>query len=110
MRPPGEKAPETTVDTTRCDDEYVSSIADKLITADGKAGQIIRVLESEGYPILITHWQSLMSNGLYTGLRVMDEVGRRINAHLSDTVEWMRFEQITDLVLSNKAAYPKPVF
>ena len=99
-----------TIDTTRCDDEYVNSIADKLITADGKAGNIIRVLESKGYPILVTHWQSLMSNGLYTGLRVMDEVGRRIKAHLSDKVEWMSFEEITDLVIANKADYPKPIF
>ena len=51
-----------------------------------------------------------MSNGLYTGLRVMDEVGRRIAEHLKDRVEWMSFEQITDLVLSNKEEYPKPIF
>ncbi|MBO5870586.1 MAG: hypothetical protein J6Q89_07550 [Clostridia bacterium] len=99
-----------TIDCPRTDDEYVSEIADNLITADGKEGHIIRVLNTGGYPILITHWQSLMSNGLGTGLRVMDEVGKRIKEHLSDKVEWMSFEQITDLVLSNKEAYPKPVF
>ena len=99
-----------TIDTLRCDDDYVNEVADNLITADGKEGHILRVLEAEGYPILITHWQSLMSNGLYTGLRVMDEVGRRIKQHLSDRVEWMSFEQILDLVLSDKADYPKPVF
>ncbi len=98
------------IDTPRTDDEYVSEIADKLITADGKEGEIIRVLATGGYPILITHWQSLMSNGLGTGLRVMDEVGRRVGLHLADKVEWMSFEQITDLVLANKEAYPKPVF
>ena len=68
------------------------------------------ILETGGYPILITHWQSLMSNGLGTGLKVMDEVGRRITEHLSDRVEWMSFEQITDLVVTNKAEYPKPIF
>ena len=99
-----------TIDCPRTDDEYVSEIADNLITADGKEGHIIRVLNTGGYPILITHWQSLMSNGLGTGLRVMDEVGKRIKEHLSDKVEWMSFEQITDLVLSDKEAYPKPVF
>ena len=99
-----------TIDTPRTDDEYVCEIADQLITADGKEGHILRVLETGGYPILITHWQSLMSNGLGTGLRVMDEVGRRIKEHLSDRVEWMSFEQITDLVLADKENYPKPVF
>ncbi|MBQ4316854.1 MAG: hypothetical protein IJC20_01270 [Clostridia bacterium] len=99
-----------TIDCPRTDDEYVSELADNLITADGKEGHIIRVLNTGGYPILITHWQSLMSNGLGTGLRVMDEVGKRIKEHLSDKVEWMSFEQITDLVLSDKESYPKPVF
>ncbi len=99
-----------TIDTPRTDTEFVSQIADKLITEDGKEGEIIRVLNTGGYPVLITHWQSLMSNGLGTGLRVIDEIARRIGIHLSDRVEWMSFEQITDLVLSQKEAFPKPVF
>jgi hypothetical protein len=40
----------------------------------------------------------------------MEEVGRRIKLHLSDRVEWMSFEQIMELVVSDKASYPKPVF
>ena len=99
-----------TIDTPRTDKEYICKIADMLITEDGKEGEVIRVLETGGYPILITHWQSLMSNGLGTGLKIMDEVGKRISANLSDKVQWMSFEEITDLVLSDKEAYPKPVF
>lgn len=99
-----------TIDTPRTDTDYINEIADMLITADGKDGEVIRVLETGGYPILITHWQSLMSNGLGTGLKIMDEIGRRINKHLSDRVEWMSFEQITELVASQKELYPKPVF
>lgn len=99
-----------TIDTTETSDEYVSSVADELITADGKEGEVIRVLESGGYPILVTHWQSLMSNGLGTGIRVLDEVGRRINKNLSEKVEWMSFEEIMNLVIENKADYPKPEF
>ena len=99
-----------TIDTPRTDTEFVCQIADKLTTEDGKEGEIIRVLNTGGYPVLITHWQSLMSNGMGTGLRVMDEIARRIGIHLSDRVEWMSFEQITDLVLSQKEAFPKPVF
>ena len=81
-----------------------------LITEDGKAGQIINVLETNGYPILVTHWQSLMSNGLGTGICVLDEVAKRVNTHLSDRVEWKSFEEIMNIVLSNKSAYPKPHF
>jgi len=97
-----------TIDSTDTSEEYIQRISDALITADGKEGQILRVLETGGYPILITHWQSLASNGLYTGLRVLDEVGRRVNLHLSERVEWMSFEEIMRMVLADKAAYPKP--
>ncbi len=99
-----------TIDCPRTDREYICEIADSLLTKDGKSGEIIDVLHRGGYPILITHWQSLMSNGLKTGLKVMNEVCSRIETHLLDQVEWMSFEQITDLVLENKQAYPKPIF
>ena len=99
-----------TMDTTESSDEYVSSIADILITADGKSGQIVDVINTNGYPILVTHWQSLMSNGLGTGLRILDEVARRVNELLGDRVEWMSFAEIMRLVIENKSAYPKPHF
>lgn len=99
-----------TIASADTSDEYVSRVADELITVDGRAGEIVTVLETGGYPILVTHWQSLMSNGLGTGLRVLEEVARRVDAHLSDRVEWMSFEEILSLVLADKAAYPKPQF
>ena len=99
-----------TIDCPRNDDEYVRSIADTLISEDGTKGDVLEVLNTNGYPVLISHWQSLMSNGTGVGIRILDEVARRINATLSDRVEWMSFEQILDLVLADKAAYPRPNF
>ncbi len=98
------------IDTPRTDEEYVRSVADRLISEDGTRGEILDVLNTGGYPILITHWQSLMSNGLGTGIRMLDTVAERINRTLSDRVEWKSFEEILNMVLANKAAYPKPVF
>ena len=99
-----------TIDDPRTDDEFLTSLADRLISEDGKSGEIIRVLETGGYPILVTHWQSLMSNGSGAGLKVLDKVAERINKHLYDTVSWMKFEDIMDMVIADKKAYPKPVF
>lgn len=97
-----------TIDTPRTDEAYISAVADELITADGAEGAILRVLRTGGYPILLTHWQSLMSNGLGTGLRVLAEVGKRVRTHLSDHVEWQSFEQMMPHILANPADYPKP--
>ncbi|MBQ8696929.1 MAG: hypothetical protein IJ519_04335 [Clostridia bacterium] len=83
-----------TMESTDQSEEYVNRIADAYITADGKDGDVIRVLESGGYPLMLTHWQSLHSNGLKTGIRVMAEVCRRINEHLSCRVEWMNMDEI----------------
>jgi len=89
---------------------FVSRMADELLTEDGKSGEIVRILENDSWPILITHWQSLLSNGLGTGLRALAEVGRRIGMHYANQLEWMSYEEILKLVLADKKAYPKPIF
>lgn len=97
-----------TINCPDTSDEYVSRAADEILTEDGKSGEFVRVLESGGYPIMLMHWQGLMSNGLGTGLRILDEVARRINLHYSDKVEWMSFEEIMRLVVDNPADHPIP--
>ena len=99
-----------TISSTDESEEYIRRVADRWITEDGKGSEIVRVLETGGYPILVTHWQSLMSNGLCTGIRILDEVAGRVKRLLSDRVEWMSFEEIMQLVISDKASYPKPQF
>ena len=99
-----------TINTTKNDDEFIRSVADLIINDDATAGEMIDVLNSGGYPILLAHWQSLVSNGLATGIRVLDLVAERINRNLSDRVEWMSFEQIMDLVIADKKSFPKPDF
>jgi hypothetical protein len=89
-----------TIDSPNTDNEYVKSIADKYITADGKEGSLINVLKAGGWPVFVTHWQSLFSNGLETGLKALDEVGKRINVHLKERVEWMSCMELTKLTVS----------
>ena len=59
-----------------------------------------RVLDAGGWPVLLTHWQSLLSNGLETGLRALDEVGRRIHDSLGDRVLWSTCSELTALTLA----------
>ncbi len=77
-----------TINTPRADDALISSLADGALTEDGRGGAIPRILAAGGWPILVTHWQSLWSCGLETGLRTLGEVGRRVSTTLGDTVRW----------------------
>ncbi len=85
-----------TMENSRTDDEYISEIADMLITKDGKAGQIPDALARDSYPILVTHWQSLYSNGRYVGFKAFCEVLKRIKEHLDDRVIWKNFSYLMD--------------
>jgi hypothetical protein len=87
-----------TINSPRTDREWINSIADKMLTADGKSGQIIDVLDAGGWPVVLTHWQSLFSNGLETGLVVLDELGKRVNEHLAERVEWMKCSEVAEVV------------
>ncbi len=85
-----------TIECERTDTEYINKVADSLISADGKSGEITDALERGSYPILVTHWQSLFSNGRYTGLKAFRKVAQRIKEHLSDKVEWKNFSYLMD--------------
>ena len=93
------------MDTPETGEALVKHVADAYISEDGKSGDIIKALELGAYPILCTHWQSLFSNGLFTGLAALDEVGKRIKEHLSDRVEWVSFEELLQEVVNNKEQY-----
>ena len=83
-----------TIDSPRTDNAWVEEIADKLLTADGRGGMVREVLDAGGMPVVLTHWQSLFSNGLETGLQVLDLFGQRVRENLADEVEWLNFSEI----------------
>jgi hypothetical protein len=83
-----------TIECPRTDAEYIRGIADRVLTEDGRGGRVREVLEAGGWPVIVTHWQSMFSNGTETGLAVLDEVGRRVARALKDEVEWMTCMEI----------------
>ncbi len=63
--------------------------ADKLLSQDGRRGDI-RELFNQGMPIVIlTHWQSLFAEGRASGLVGLETLFRRIDAVFGDSLEWM---------------------
>jgi hypothetical protein len=77
-----------TIDSPEAGPEFANQVADRLLTADGRLGAIRAALDRDSWPILVTHWQSLFSNGLETGLLALDELGRRVTQCLGAEVRW----------------------
>ncbi len=77
---------------------YVRSVADRYLTEDGNQGRLVELF-SAGTPMVFhTHWQSLYSNGRRTGLRVLDEVGRRIACAWGKDARWLKCSDLASEV------------
>ncbi len=81
-----------TIDSERTDRGYIDAIR--------------RVLDDGGWPVLLSHWQSFFSNGLETGLSVLDEIGRRIEMSIPDEVEWHTCTQLMRKALEEPVYIP----
>ncbi len=97
-----------TIDAADSSRAFVRMLADEIVGADGRGGFVTGVIEAGGWPILVTHWQSLYSNGRATGLLVLEEVARRIRTGLGDRVTWASCTELADLTLA--AGTPRPGF
>jgi len=67
---------------------------DRMITRDGRQGRL-RELFDRGYPlILLTHWQSLYSEGRGAGLVGLKELLVRIGRIFGDRVAWVTLSEL----------------
>jgi hypothetical protein len=56
--------------------QFIRNNIDKVLTADGRTGRIRQLVDS-GYPvILLTHWQSLSTQGTRLGVGGPERLGR----------------------------------
>jgi hypothetical protein len=77
------------METKAAGDSYVNAVAGELLSASGDSGHLA-ALRAAGVPIvLLTHWQSLYSNGRYTGLRSFERVCERIAARWQGKTQWV---------------------
>jgi hypothetical protein len=72
---------------------------DALLSPDGRTGRLVDVIRSGQPAVLLTHWQSLFGEGHGVGLEMLGVLGRRINEHLADAVEWMPPSRIAAMAL-----------
>jgi hypothetical protein len=83
-----------TMQTADCSDEYVRALASEYLTEDGQSGRLAELFRAGTPMVLVTHWQSLFSNGRRTGLRTLAEVGRRVRAAWGPDAQWMSCSEL----------------
>lgn len=90
------------------DGSAIRHTADYFLTEDGRHGAVIDALNRGSFPVICTHWQSMFSNGNFTGVKALAVVAQRIESHLSDRVEWVNFSEQAKLAM--KDHIPRPEF
>jgi hypothetical protein len=72
----------------------INGAIDKLISPDGRSGRIRQLVET-GYPVvLISHWQSLFTQGTGRGLEGLTWLGERIRRVFGSGVEWVTCSEL----------------
>jgi hypothetical protein len=75
---------------------------DRLLSGDGRGGKL-RGLFRGGHPmVILTHWQSLFSNGRCAGLRGLERLLGRIARIFGAEVRWMRCSELARAAVARK--------
>ena len=75
----------------------IKSGVDGILSEDGRSGRFLERFESGAPIVLISHWQSLFSDGRFYGLDGFETLLERISRHFGDKVEWMTFKELASL-------------
>ena len=74
--------------------KMISDGIDRLISPDGKSGRIRQLIDS-GFPVVIvTHWQSLFTQGTELGLEGLNLLAGRIQRVYGSSFEWVKCSEL----------------
>jgi hypothetical protein len=68
---------------------FIQKNIDWLLSSDGRTGRIRELIESSHPVILLTHWQSLYTQGTGLGLEGLSALAERIQKVFGNSVEWI---------------------
>jgi hypothetical protein len=69
--------------------QFISQGIDRLLSPDGRTGRIRELIES-GHPVvLLTHWQSLYTQGTGLGLEGLSALAQRLQNVFGSSIEWL---------------------
>jgi len=97
-----------TQDAARADAACLRAIVDSYLTSDG-GGRLGELVASASFAVLLTHWQSLYSNGSEAGLAALAGVLARLKRTLGARITWMKCSEMARYYAAAKAASARAV-
>jgi len=74
--------------------QHINAGINRLVSEDGRTGRIRQLIES-GHPVvLVTHWQSLYTQGTGLGLEGLCALVERIQKVFGDQLEWVTCSEL----------------
>lgn len=71
---------------------------DMLLTPDGQSGRLVELFRNQSVIGFHTHWQSLFSEGRWTGLHDLRITLSRIQEHFGERVQWTKCSELARIV------------
>ncbi|MDB5060053.1 MAG: hypothetical protein JWO59_3525 [Chloroflexi bacterium] len=61
---------------------------DALISADGQSGRLVETLRNGGSSAFHSHWQTMFSQGTYSGMNALELVAQRLETYFGPRIAW----------------------
>ncbi len=87
--------------------KFINNGIDRLVSPDGRTGRIRQLLES-GYPVvLLTHWQSLYTQGTGLGLEGLVTLVERIRKIFGTNLEWVSCSELAQRYVASSKLHAR---
>jgi len=73
---------------------FIKEGIDRLIAPDGRTGRIRELIDAARPVVLVTHWQSLYTQGTALGLDGLSALAERIHRIFGNTFEWVTCSEL----------------
>jgi hypothetical protein len=84
--------------------QFIKKGIDRLLSSDGRRGRIRELIEG-GFPVvLVTHWQSLYTQGTGLGLEGLTALAERIQKVFGNSIEWVMCSEMAQRAVNRANA------
>lgn len=82
--------------------QFINGGIDRVVSADGRSGRIRELIEAGAPVVLLTHWQSLYTQGTALGLDGLCALAERIQKVFGNSLEWVSCSELARRSISPK--------